>query len=166
MPTTATIDRDQRDGIYEVVRNHLGAIGDLWIALEENEDFATAERLGRSSARLPAAGRHRLAPDEKREAFAMTMPARELIELLDPPARRSRTGAPRRSAPSASQREPTRRPRLAFSSASTPARNCSPTSTSADREQHERRQAQAPAPRRAGRPRPRLPAQPRPATVP
>ena len=47
MPTTATIDRDQRDGIYEVVRNHLGAIGDVWIALEENEDFEIAERLGR-----------------------------------------------------------------------------------------------------------------------
>ncbi len=51
MPTTATIDRDQRDGIYEVVRNHLGAIGDVWIALEENEDFEIAERLGRSSAK-------------------------------------------------------------------------------------------------------------------
>jgi hypothetical protein len=47
MPTTATIDRDQRDGIYEVVHNHLGAIGDVWIALEENNDFEVAERLGR-----------------------------------------------------------------------------------------------------------------------
>jgi hypothetical protein len=43
---TATINRDQRDGLYELVRNHLGAIGDVWIALEVNEDFATAERLG------------------------------------------------------------------------------------------------------------------------
>lgn len=43
---TATIDRDQRDGLFELVRNHLGAIGDVWIALEENGDFATAERLG------------------------------------------------------------------------------------------------------------------------
>ena len=84
MPTTATIDRDQRDGIYEVVRNHLGAIGDLWIALEENEDFATAERLGRAFGedfRLLADIGWR--PQEEREAFAMTMPARELIELLD-----------------------------------------------------------------------------------
>jgi hypothetical protein len=47
MPTsTATIDCDQRDGLYELVRNHLGAVGDIWIALEQNEDFATAERLG------------------------------------------------------------------------------------------------------------------------
>jgi hypothetical protein len=30
---TATIDRDQRDGLYELIRNHLGAIGDVWIAL-------------------------------------------------------------------------------------------------------------------------------------
>jgi hypothetical protein len=43
MPT-AMIDRDQRDGLYELIRNHLGAIGDVWIALEENEDFGTAER--------------------------------------------------------------------------------------------------------------------------
>ena len=44
--TTCTIDGDQRDGLYELVRNHLGAVGDLWIALEQTEDFATAERLG------------------------------------------------------------------------------------------------------------------------
>jgi hypothetical protein len=30
----------------ELVRNHLGGIGDVWIALEQNKDFATAERLG------------------------------------------------------------------------------------------------------------------------
>lgn len=43
---TATIDRDQRKGLCELVRNQLGAIGDVWIALEENEDFASAEQLG------------------------------------------------------------------------------------------------------------------------
>jgi hypothetical protein len=31
---TTTIDRDQRDGIYELVRNHLGSIEDFWVALE------------------------------------------------------------------------------------------------------------------------------------
>ncbi len=51
---TTTIDRDQRDGLYELVRNHLGAIGDVWIALEENEDFATAERLASSSVKTSA----------------------------------------------------------------------------------------------------------------
>ncbi len=47
MPTITTkIDRDQRDGLYELVRNHLGAIGDLWLALEQSGDYASAERLG------------------------------------------------------------------------------------------------------------------------
>ena len=84
MPTTARIDRDQRDGIYEVVRNHLGAIGDLWIALEENEDFETAERLAREFGedfRLLAEIGWR--PDDERPAFTLTMPANDLTELLD-----------------------------------------------------------------------------------
>jgi hypothetical protein len=42
---TATIDRDQRDALYELVLNHLSAIGDLWIAVEDNE-LAKAEQLG------------------------------------------------------------------------------------------------------------------------
>lgn len=84
MPTsTAMIDRDQRDGLYELVRNHLGAIGDIWIALEESEDFATAERLG-----LEFAEDFRLledigwAPCESCESFALTMPVHDLMELL------------------------------------------------------------------------------------
>ena len=44
--STITIDRDQRDGLYELVRNHLGSVGDLWDALERDKDFVTAERLG------------------------------------------------------------------------------------------------------------------------
>jgi hypothetical protein len=43
---TATIDGHQRDALYELVRNHLGAIGDIWIALEENKEFVLAEQLG------------------------------------------------------------------------------------------------------------------------
>jgi hypothetical protein len=84
MPTsTATIDRDQRDGLYELVRNHLGAVGDIWIALEENEDFATAERLG-----LEFGEDFRLledigwAPCKSCEAFTLTMPIHDLMELL------------------------------------------------------------------------------------
>ncbi len=34
MPAIATITRDQRAGIYEVVRSHLGALNDIWIAME------------------------------------------------------------------------------------------------------------------------------------
>lgn len=29
--TVTTIDRDQREGLYELVRNHLGSIEDFWI---------------------------------------------------------------------------------------------------------------------------------------
>jgi len=41
VPTT-TITNYQRDGLYELVRNHLGGIGDVWTALEETEDFDTS----------------------------------------------------------------------------------------------------------------------------
>lgn len=44
--TTATIDKVQRDGLYELVRNHLGAIGDIWIALEQDGEYRLAERMG------------------------------------------------------------------------------------------------------------------------
>ena len=82
MPTT-TITRDQRDGIYELIRNHLGAIGDVWIALEQNEDFAAAERLGiefGEDFRLLADIGWR--PDEDREDFELTMPPHDLTEVL------------------------------------------------------------------------------------
>jgi hypothetical protein len=83
MPITATINRDQRDGLYELVRNHLGGIGDVWIALEENEDFATAERLG-----LEFGEDFRLLqdigwkPSEDCEEFELTMPPHDLTEVL------------------------------------------------------------------------------------
>jgi hypothetical protein len=41
-----TIDRERRDCLYELVRNHLGAIGDFLLAFERKQDRATAERLG------------------------------------------------------------------------------------------------------------------------
>ena len=43
--TTATIDRERRDALYELALDHLSGIGDFWIAIEER-DFAKAERLG------------------------------------------------------------------------------------------------------------------------
>lgn len=43
--TTATIDRERRNALYELVLDHLSGIGDFWIAIEE-KDFAKAERLG------------------------------------------------------------------------------------------------------------------------
>jgi len=81
--TTAKIDRDQRAGLYELVRNHLGAVGDIWIALEQTEDFATAERLG-----IEFGEDFRLLEDigwsgeSDRDSFDLTMPAHDLMELL------------------------------------------------------------------------------------
>ncbi|HEY2335484.1 MAG TPA: hypothetical protein VGH58_10830 [Solirubrobacterales bacterium] len=84
MPSvTCKIDGDQRDGLYELVRNHLGAIGDLWIALEQTEDFATAERLG-----IEFGEDFHLLEDigwngrDGRNSFELTMPAHDLMELL------------------------------------------------------------------------------------
>lgn len=46
MPDLLTIDRDQRDGLYELVRNHLGSIEDFWVALERTREYGAAQRLG------------------------------------------------------------------------------------------------------------------------
>jgi len=84
MPATiTTIDRDQRAGLYELIRNHLGSIEDFFVALERTKDFAKAERLG-----LEFAEDFRLLQDigwaerDEREAFELTMPIHDLIELL------------------------------------------------------------------------------------
>lgn len=81
--TTITINREQRDGLYELVRNHLGSVGDLWVALEQTKDFAKAEQLGHELAedfRLMAdIG---WAEDEGRERFELTMPPHDLMEAL------------------------------------------------------------------------------------
>lgn len=81
--TVTTIDCGQREGLYELVRNHLGSIEDFFVALERTEDFATAERLG-----LEFSEDFRLLedigwrPTEEREAFELTMPPHDLMELL------------------------------------------------------------------------------------
>ncbi len=80
---TTTIDRGQREGLYELVRNHLGSIEDFWIALERTRDFAKAEQLG-----LEFAEDFRLLKDigwderDARETLDLTMPAHDLMELL------------------------------------------------------------------------------------
>jgi hypothetical protein len=80
---TATIDRHQRDGLYELVRNHLGSVGDLWHALEHDKDFAKAERLG-----LEFGEDFRLLDDigwkekDDRESFELTIPPHDLMEVL------------------------------------------------------------------------------------
>jgi hypothetical protein len=83
MPETIVINADQREGLYELIRNHLGSIEDFWVAMERTEDFAAAERLGREFAQdfrlLEDIGWER---DERREAFALTMPQGDLTRLL------------------------------------------------------------------------------------
>jgi hypothetical protein len=81
--TTITIRRDQRAGLYELIRNHLGSIEDFWIALERTRDFAKAERLGLEFSEdfrlLEDIAWH---PNDERETFDLTMPAADLMELL------------------------------------------------------------------------------------
>lgn len=81
--TTITITQEQRDGIYELVRNHLGSVGDLFDALERDKDFATAARLGLEFSEdfelLEDIG---WAEEERREPFELTMAPHDLMELL------------------------------------------------------------------------------------
>lgn len=81
--TTITINREQRDGLCELVRNHLGSVGDLWDALERDKDFAKAARLGLEFSEdfelLEDIG---WGEDEGRESFKLTMPAHDLMEVL------------------------------------------------------------------------------------
>lgn len=81
--TTITIDRDQRAGLYELVRNHLGSIEDFWVALERAKDFETAERLGEEFAEDFALLRDiGWSEHDFRESYVLTMPADELGDLL------------------------------------------------------------------------------------
>lgn len=81
--TTIKINREQRIGLYEVIRNHLGSIGDLWDALERSQDFATAERLG-----LEFREDFDLLDDigwgdgDDRTEFELKMPPHDLMEVL------------------------------------------------------------------------------------
>ncbi len=83
MPDTTTISGEQRDALYQLVRDHLGGLNDVWIAMEENKDFATAERLGLEFGRdfllLEDLGWHE---DDGRAAVELTMPSGELAQTL------------------------------------------------------------------------------------
>lgn len=84
------IGRRQRDGLYELARNHLGGLGDVWIALEREGDHEKAARLAREFGRdfrlLDDLGWEPIAPPESK-AFQLTMPTEELHELLSRLAR-------------------------------------------------------------------------------
>ncbi len=81
--TTITINREQRDGLYELVRNHLGSVGDLFDALERDKDFAKAARLGLEFSEdfelLEDIGWDE---DEGRDSFELTMQPHDLMEVL------------------------------------------------------------------------------------
>lgn len=81
--TTITINREQRDGLYELVRNHLGSVGDLFDALERDKDFAKAARLGLEFSEdfelLEDIGWEE---DVGRDSFELTMQPHDLMEVL------------------------------------------------------------------------------------
>ncbi|HWA54302.1 MAG TPA: hypothetical protein VG816_09040 [Solirubrobacterales bacterium] len=83
MPVTATITKDQRDGLYELVRHHLYSIDALWTAFGRSRDYATAECLalefGEDFRLLADIG---WAADNDRKSFELTMPPLDLTELL------------------------------------------------------------------------------------
>jgi len=83
VPVTATITKEQRDGLYELVRHHLYSIDDLWTAFGRSRDYATAERLaiefGEDFRLLTDIG---WPADDSRKSFELTMPSLDLTELL------------------------------------------------------------------------------------
>jgi hypothetical protein len=81
--TTITINRSQREGLYELIRNHLGSVGDLWNALEETRDYPKAEQLANEFSEdfrlLADIG---WGEEAGRESFELTMPVHDLMELV------------------------------------------------------------------------------------
>lgn len=81
--TTIIISGAQRNGLYELVRNHLGSVGDLFDFLEREKDFVEAERLG-----VEFAEDFRLLQDlgwgetDRRKTVELTMPPHDLMEVL------------------------------------------------------------------------------------
>jgi hypothetical protein len=78
-----TISAAQRRGLYVLVCNHLSGVDAVWLALHNQKDYAAAGRLGLEFSE----DLHLLAdlgwdPDDSREVFELTMPARELKEAL------------------------------------------------------------------------------------
>lgn len=78
-----TITGEQRNALYEQVRNHLAAIGDVAMALEQDDDLDAAERLGRQFADdlrlLEDLGWE---PKAERSSSHLTMPIGDLRRVL------------------------------------------------------------------------------------
>lgn len=81
--TTIKINSGQRGGLYELLRNHIGSVGDLWDALEREEDYAKAEQLGLEFAEdLRLLVEIGWAKNDPRTEFELTMQLHDLMELL------------------------------------------------------------------------------------
>ncbi len=81
--TTIKINSEQRGGLYELLRNHIGSVGDLWDALEREEDYAKAEQLGLEFAEdLRLLVEIGWAKNDPRGEFELTMEPHDLMELL------------------------------------------------------------------------------------
>lgn len=102
--STATIAAEQRDAIYQLIRDHLSGVGDLGLALEIG-DLAAAERLGREFEHdlrlLVDLG---WAERDERRAVALTMSPLKLAEVM----RRLRSEAAAGMAGSSEAREAAR----------------------------------------------------------
>lgn len=80
--STATITGEQRDAIYELIRDHLGGLDDVWKVLRRR-DFAAAERRGREFRReLRLLDDLGWPEEDERQLVELTMPAQELAPLL------------------------------------------------------------------------------------
>lgn len=81
--TTIKINSEQRGGLYELLRNHIGSVGDLWDALEREEDYAKAEQLGLEFAEdLRLLVEIGWGKNDPRTEFELTMEPHDLMELL------------------------------------------------------------------------------------
>lgn len=81
--TTIKINSEQRGGLYELLRNHIGSVGDLWDALERDEDYVKAEQLGLEFAEdLRLLVEIGWAKNDPRAEFELTMEPHDLMELL------------------------------------------------------------------------------------
>lgn len=82
-PSTATISKDQRDGLYALVRNHLGGLSESSWRWSSARTSTPPSASAASSPRTSGCWRHRLAAErDGRESVALTMPLGELSELL------------------------------------------------------------------------------------
>lgn len=82
MPSSIKIAAHQRDALYELLRDRISAVGDIWTALDRNEDYATAERLatrlGEDFRLMRDLGWD---PNDDRETVELTVPPLDLMRI-------------------------------------------------------------------------------------